>query len=115
VLADQNFPKDAKIDWPLLRDASEDITDVQEDAWEEHARSVQDLNASTTSTNLNAEELLEEHAEESTNSEEPEEMFKLEAQMSLLLEKLISEETWEPIAEELQSEDVVTTKHAESE
>ena len=56
AIANQDYPRDANQDSRHLKDAWEDSIDVQEDAWEEAAKSVQDLNALITSTNLNAEE-----------------------------------------------------------
>ena len=56
AIVEQDFPRDVNPDSKHPKDAREDLTDVQKDAWEEVAEFVQDSNALITSTNLNAEE-----------------------------------------------------------
>jgi len=62
VHAEQNSPKNAKMN-QIPKNASEDTTDVPEDAWEEHAEFVENLNASIIPKRHNAENLSQENAE----------------------------------------------------
>ena len=72
------------------------------------------MNVSITSTKTNAEEVSKEIAEESTELKELEESI-LMIPILLLSKRLLLKELWEPTAEELQEDNVKTTRLAESE